>query len=139
MDRAPNATSGIIFNEARLQKNGINPTQSFHCDNSFDQKYEHGNKDLCMEWSRKCMMTNMKAVLLTDESRALPNDPDCLTKGWIFNGDNCSVGISCQQSDLVRGGSRDDQSDHATKVKIGQKIGKLKCQSGCRASRSLWH
>ena len=28
-----------------------------------------------------------------------------------------------------RGGSRGDQSDHATKVKIGQKIGKLKCQS----------
>ena len=26
----------------------------------------------------------------------------------------------------VRGGSRGDQSDHATKVKIGQKIGKLK-------------
>ena len=25
-----------------------------------------------------------------------------------------------------RGGSRGDQSDHATKVKIGQKIGKLK-------------
>ena len=43
----------------------------------------------------------MKAVLLTDESRALPNDPDCLTKGWIFNGDNCSLGIPRQQSDSV--------------------------------------
>ena len=57
-----------------------------------------GNKDLCMEWLRKCMMTNMKAVLLTDESRALPNDPDGLMKGWIFNGDNCSVGILLPQS-----------------------------------------
>ena len=60
-----------------------------------------GNKDLCMEWSRKCMMTNIKAVPLTDESRALPNDPDGLTKGWIFNGDNCSVGILRQQGDSV--------------------------------------
>ena len=47
------------------------------------------------------MMTNMKAVLLTDESIALPNDPGGLTKGWIFNGDNCSVGILRQQSDSV--------------------------------------
>ena len=43
----------------------------------------------------------MKAVLLTDESRALPNDPDGLTKAWIFNGDNCSVGIPRQQSDSM--------------------------------------
>ena len=43
----------------------------------------------------------MKAVLLTDESRALPNDPDGLKKAWIFNGDNCSVGIPRQQSDSV--------------------------------------
>ena len=49
------------------------------------------------------MMTNMKAVLLTDESRASPNVPDGLTKGWIFNGDNCSVGIPRQQSDSVLG------------------------------------
>ena len=47
------------------------------------------------------MMTNMKAVLLTEESRALPNDPDGFTKEWIFNGDNCSVGIPRQQSDSV--------------------------------------
>ena len=47
------------------------------------------------------MMTKMKAVLLTDESRALPNGPDGLTKGLIFNGDNCSVGILRQQSDSV--------------------------------------
>ena len=40
MARAPNATSGIIFNEARLQKKSINHTQSFHCDNSFDEKYD---------------------------------------------------------------------------------------------------
>ena len=40
------------------------------------------------------MMTNMKAVLLTDESRASPNVPDGLTKGWIFNGYNCSKGPS---------------------------------------------
>ena len=31
------------------------------------------------------MMTNMKTVLFTDESRASPNDG--LTKGWVFNGD----------------------------------------------------
>ena len=43
----------------------------------------------------------MKAVLLTDELRALPNDSGGLTKGWIFNGDNCSVGIPRQQSDTV--------------------------------------
>ena len=43
----------------------------------------------------------MKAVLHTDESRASLNDPDGLTKGWIFNGDNCSVGIRRQQSDSV--------------------------------------
>ena len=60
-----------------------------------------GNKDLCMDWSSKCMMTNMKAVLLTDKSRASPNVPDGLTKGWIFNGDNCSVGIRRQQSNSV--------------------------------------
>ena len=27
--------------------------------------------------------------------------------------------------EIIRGGSRGDQSDHATKVKIGHKIGKL--------------
>ena len=43
----------------------------------------------------------MKAVLLADESRALPNGTNGLTKGWIFNGDNCSVGIPRQQSDSV--------------------------------------
>ena len=43
----------------------------------------------------------MKAVLLTDESRALRDDPDGLTKGLIFNGDNCSEGIPRQQSDTV--------------------------------------
>ena len=47
------------------------------------------------------MMTNMKAVLVNDESRALPNDPDGFTKGWISNGYNCSVGIPHQQSDSV--------------------------------------
>ena len=41
------------------------------------------------------------AVILTEESRALPNDPDGLTKGWIFDGDNCSVGIPRQQNDSV--------------------------------------
>ena len=45
----------------------------------------------------------MKAVFLTDESRALPNDPEGLTKGRIFNGtsDNCSVGTPRQQSHSV--------------------------------------
>ena len=60
-----------------------------------------GNKDLCMEWSQKCMMTNMKTVLLTDESRASPNVPDGPTKGRVFNGDNCAVGIPRQQSGSV--------------------------------------
>ena len=45
----------------------------------------------------------MKAVLLSDESKALPNDPDDSTKGWIFNGDNCSVGIARQHSNSVVG------------------------------------
>ena len=30
------------------------------------------------------MITNMKTVLFTDESRASPNDPDGLTKGWVL-------------------------------------------------------
>ena len=34
------------------------------------------------------MMTNMKTVLFTDESRASPNHTDGLTKGWVFNDDN---------------------------------------------------
>ena len=47
------------------------------------------------------MMTNMKTVLSTDESRASPNDTDGLTKGWVFNNDNCAMGIWHQQSGLV--------------------------------------
>ena len=47
------------------------------------------------------MMTNMKTVLFTDESRASPNDTDGLTKGWVFNDDNYTMGIRRQQSDLV--------------------------------------
>ena len=43
----------------------------------------------------------MKAVFLADKSRASPNLPDGLTKGWIFNGDNCSVGIPRQESNSV--------------------------------------
>ena len=50
------------------------------------------NKDFCMEWSWECIMTNMKTVLFTDESRASPNDTDGLTKGWVFNGDNDDLG-----------------------------------------------
>ena len=46
------------------------------------------------------MMTNMKTVLFTDESRASPNDTDGLTKGWVFN-DNYTMGIRRQQSVLV--------------------------------------
>ena len=57
-----------------------------------------GNKDLCMKGSWKYMMTNRKTVLFTDESWASPNDPGCLTKGWVFNGDNCGMGIQRQQS-----------------------------------------
>ena len=45
------------------------------------------------------MMTNMKTVLFTDEWRAPPNDG--LTKGWVFNDDNYSMGIRRQQSGLV--------------------------------------
>ena len=39
----------------------------------------------------------MKTVLFTDESRASPNDPDGLTKGWVFHGDNWAMGIRRQQ------------------------------------------
>ena len=39
----------------------------------------------------------MKTVLFTDESRALPNDPDGLTKWWVFNGDNSAVRILRKQ------------------------------------------
>ena len=46
-------------------------------------------------------MTNMKTVLFTDESRASPNDTDGLTKGWVFNDDNYTMGIRRQQSGLV--------------------------------------
>ena len=47
------------------------------------------------------MMTNMKTVLFTDESRALPNDTDGLIKGWVFDNDNYTMGIRRQQSGLV--------------------------------------
>ena len=47
------------------------------------------------------MMTNMKTVLFTDESRASPNDTDGLIKGWVFNNDNYTMGIRRQQSGLV--------------------------------------
>ena len=47
------------------------------------------------------MMTNMKTVLFTDESRASPNDTNGLTKGWVFNDDNYTMGIRRQQSGLV--------------------------------------
>ena len=40
----------------------------------------------------------MKAALFTDESRASPNDPEGLDKGWLFNGHNCTMGIRRQQS-----------------------------------------
>ena len=47
------------------------------------------------------MMTNMKTVFLTDESRVSLKDPDGLTKGRVFNGDNCAMGIRRQQSGSV--------------------------------------
>ena len=47
------------------------------------------------------MMTNMKTVLLTDDSRRSPNDTDDLTKGWVFNDDNYTMRIRRQQSGLV--------------------------------------
>ena len=47
------------------------------------------------------MMTNMKTVLFTDGSRASPNDTDGLIKEWVFNDDNHTMGIQCQQSGLV--------------------------------------
>ena len=47
------------------------------------------------------MMTNMKTVLFTDESRASPNDTDGLIKGWVLDDDNYSMGIRRQQSGLV--------------------------------------
>ena len=39
------------------------------------------------------MMTNMKTVLFTDESRASPNDTDGLTEGWVFNDDSYAMGM----------------------------------------------
>ena len=47
------------------------------------------------------MMMNMKTVLPTDESRASPDDPDGITKGWVFNGNNCAMGIQRQQGGSV--------------------------------------
>ena len=47
------------------------------------------------------MTTNMKTVLFIDESRALPNDTDGLTKGYVFKGHNYAMGIRRQQSGLV--------------------------------------
>ena len=47
------------------------------------------------------MMTNMKTVLFTDESRASQNNTDGLTKGWVFNDDKYTMGIQRQQSGLV--------------------------------------
>ena len=46
-------------------------------------------------------MINTKTVLFIDESRASPNDPDGLTKGWVFNGDNCGMGIRRRESGSV--------------------------------------
>ena len=46
-------------------------------------------------------MTNTKTVLFTNESTASPNDNDGLIEGWVFNGDNCTMGIRRQQSCLV--------------------------------------
>ena len=47
------------------------------------------------------MMTNMKTVLFTDESRASPNDTDGSTKGWVFNSDNYAMGVRRQKSGSV--------------------------------------
>ena len=47
------------------------------------------------------MMMNMKNFRYTDESKESPNEPDGLNKGWRFNGDNCDMGIRCQQSGSV--------------------------------------
>ena len=47
------------------------------------------------------MITYVKTILFTNESRASPNDTDGLTKGWVFNGDNYAVGIRRQQSGSV--------------------------------------
>ena len=47
------------------------------------------------------MMTNIKTVLLTEESRASPNDTDGFSNGWVFNGDNYAIGIRRQQSGSV--------------------------------------
>ena len=35
----------------------------------------------------------MKTVLFTDDSIASPSGPDGLTKAYVFNGDNCPMGI----------------------------------------------
>ena len=38
---------------------------------------------------------------LHDQLRASPNDPDGLTKEWVFNGDKCAIAIRRQQSGSV--------------------------------------
>ena len=43
------------------------------------------------------MMTSMKTVLFTDESRASLNDTDSLIKEWVLNCDNYAMGIRRQQ------------------------------------------
>ena len=47
------------------------------------------------------MMTNMKTVLFTDESRASPYDSDGFTEGLVSDDNNCAMGMRRQQSGLV--------------------------------------
>ena len=75
------------FQRSYAAKQSINHTHSQHWDNGHDQKYDQNTfsepLDMGMEWSWKCMITNTKTVLFTDESRASPRDPDGITKGWF--------------------------------------------------------
>ena len=43
----------------------------------------------------------MKTVLITDGSRAWPNDPVGLSKGWVFNRGNCDIRIQRRPSGSV--------------------------------------
>ena len=43
----------------------------------------------------------MMTFLLTDESRALPDNSNGLTKGWVLNDDNCAMGTRRRQGGSV--------------------------------------
>ena len=77
------------------------------------------------------MMTNMKTVLFTDESRASPNDTDGLTKGYVFKGHNYAMGIRRQESGsvvMISGGMNGNELTSLFRVP-----GELNCPLTCIA------